>query len=285
MHNAAYRLPESPLTAFRQIHLDFHTSPDIPEIGADFNPDEFAQTLQQAHVNSVTAFARCHHGHIYYDSTINPERIHPHLANRNLLVEQMEACHKRGIRVPIYSTIQWDQFTADAHRDWLCIDNSGKEFGTEPLKPGFYRFLDVFHPGYRQFLFNHVQEMLDTMPCDGFFFDIVQARPSVAKHWLDAMDNAGFNPEHEGDRQRFAQKVIREWESEMTAFIRQRNQDCTIFYNSGHIGPRHRISKSSYSHYELESLPSGGWGYLHFPQAMRYARGSGLDCLGMSTLR
>jgi hypothetical protein len=30
----------------------------------------------------------------------------------------------------------------------------------------------------------------------------------------------------------------------------------------------------------LESLPSGEWGYLHFPMTVRYARNLGLDCLG-----
>jgi hypothetical protein len=30
---------------YRQIHLDFHTSPDIEGVGADFDPDEFADTL------------------------------------------------------------------------------------------------------------------------------------------------------------------------------------------------------------------------------------------------
>jgi hypothetical protein len=267
---------------FRQIHLDFHTSPHIEGIGADFDPNEFAEVLARAKVNSVTCFGRCHHGLIYFDSKVHPERIHPYLSNRNLLLEQIEACHKRGIRVPIYTTVQWDDFSADARRDWLCIDANGREFDTAPLAPGFYRFLDVFHPGYRQFLFDHIAEMLDTLPVDGFFFDIVQARPSLAKHWLDAMDNAGVNPEDEGERQRFSQQVIREWEQEVTDFIRTRNKDCTIFYNSGHVGPRHRDSQNAYTHYELESLPSGGWGYLHFPQAMRYARGMGKDCLGMT---
>ncbi|GAB4464231.1 MAG: hypothetical protein OHK0029_34000 [Armatimonadaceae bacterium] len=273
---------KNPELVFRQIHLDFHTSPDIPEIAADFDPEEFAQTLERAHVNSVTCFARCHHGMIYFDSQKHPERVHPHLKNRNLLREQIEACHKRGIRVPIYVTVQWDDFTADEHRDWLCVDASGREYDTAPLAPGFYRFLDVFHPGYRQFLFDHIDEVLTSLPTDGLFLDIVQARPSLAKYWLDAMDNAGVNPEDEGERQRFAQTVIRDWEHEMTEFIRSRNSDCTIFYNSGHVGPRHRLSQEAYSHYELESLPSGGWGYLHFPQAMRYARVLGKDCLGMT---
>jgi hypothetical protein len=38
----------------------------------------------------------------------------------------------------------------------------------------------------------------------------------------------------------------------------------------------------SFTHLELESLPSGGWGYLHFPIAARYARTLGKDYLGMT---
>ena len=100
---------------FRQIHLDFHTSPFIEGIGAHFDPDEFVHTLEKAHVNSVTCFARCHHGMIYYDSKINPERIHPHLANKNLLREMVAVCHGKKIKVPIYTTLQWDYYTAQEH--------------------------------------------------------------------------------------------------------------------------------------------------------------------------
>jgi hypothetical protein len=267
---------------FRQIHLDFHTSPDIPGIGADFDPETFARTLADAGVNSVTCFARCHHGLIYFDTKLHPERIHPHLARPNLLAEQIEACHRHGIRVPIYTTVQWDAFSADAHREWLCIDDQGREFGTKPLEPGFYRNLDVFHPGYRQFLFDHVADVLESLPVDGLFFDIVQVRPSLAPHWIAAMEAAGVRVEDAAARHAYAQTVIYDWEREMTAFVRARNPDCTIFYNSGHVGPRHRPTVDAYTHYELESLPSGGWGYLHFPQAMRYARTLGNDCMGMT---
>lgn len=48
---------------------------------------------------------------IYSDTKLFPERHHPHL-KRNLLKEQSEACHRRGIRAPVYTTIQWDQFAA-----------------------------------------------------------------------------------------------------------------------------------------------------------------------------
>lgn len=61
----------------RQIHLDFHTGPAIPGVGADFDAREFARTMKQAHVNSVTVFAKCHHWHLYF-KTKHPAR-HPGL--------------------------------------------------------------------------------------------------------------------------------------------------------------------------------------------------------------
>lgn len=270
---------------YRQIHLDFHTSPHIAGVGADFDPAEFADTLARAHVNSVTSFARCHHGMIYYESAAHGERVHPGLVRRDLLPAQIEACHRRGIRVPIYTTVQWDDFSADAHREWLCVDEEGRLAGTKPLQAGFYRTLDVFHPGYRQFLKDHIAEIFRLMPVDGLFLDIVQVKPSLARHWLDAMDDAGFDPEDEAARLRFARRVLDDWKHELSDFIRRQpgyTDACTIFYNAGHVGSGDRTAAAAYSHYELESLPSGGWGYLHFPVAQRYVRGMGKPTLGMT---
>ncbi|QDU70523.1 alpha-amylase family protein [Mucisphaera calidilacus] len=271
--------------SYRHIHLDFHTSPDIEGIGADFDPADFARTLKQAHVSSINLFARCHHGYVYYPSKVNPERIHPHLERPNLLPEQIEACHKQGIRAPIYITVQWDQFTSDEHRDWLLIDENAKPYGNGPMEAGFYRRLDVSHPSYIEFLENHVREVLATMPVDGLWFDIVVPYFSYAKHWLDAMDREGLDVERAEDRTRYSREVIRRFKSRMTEFVRslpEYNEDCTIFYNAGHVGPRHRDCKEAYTHFELESLPGGGWGYMHFPVAQRYARGLGLPTLGMT---
>ena len=36
------------------------------------------------------------------------------------------------------------------------------------------------------------------------------------------------------------------------------------------------------THLELESLPTGGWGYDHFPFSARYCQGLGVDYLGMT---
>ena len=36
------------------------------------------------------------------------------------------------------------------------------------------------------------------------------------------------------------------------------------------------------THLELESLPTGGWGYDHFPLSARYVQGLGMEFLGMT---
>lgn len=91
---------------FPQVHLDFHTSEQIEGVGKDFDPDGFADTLVQAHVNQICCFARDHHGMMYSESKRFPECVRPHLVRRSVLPELIEACHRRGIRVPIYVTVQ-----------------------------------------------------------------------------------------------------------------------------------------------------------------------------------
>ena len=265
---------------FRQIHLDFHTSEAITGIGDRFDPEHFADTLSKARVDSVTCFGRCHHGWIYYETEKFKDRMHPHMS-RNLLKEQIEACHARDIRVPIYLTVQWDQYTSERHPEWLAMDESGKQTGTPPYEAGFYRRLAV-NSGYYDFLKAHVADLFELLPVDGLFFDIVQPLDDSSYFSRQQMLAKGLNPSLVEDRKRFGLDVINTFKTDMSAFIRTLDKDCTIFYNAGHIGPRQRPVKDAYSHFELESLPSGGWGYVHFPMAVRYARGLGLDCMGMT---
>ena len=55
---------------WRQIHMDFRTSPLIPGVGASFDADAFAATLASARVQSIDLFAKCHHGMYYYPTRL-----------------------------------------------------------------------------------------------------------------------------------------------------------------------------------------------------------------------
>jgi hypothetical protein len=266
---------------FRHVHLDFHTSELIDDVAKNFDPEQFAQTLKKAHVNSVNVFARCHHGMLYYDSKKFPERIHPSL-KRNLLKEQIEACHKLDIRTPIYSTVGWDHFSAEQHPEWLLIDETGKVIGTEPQKPGFYRELDLSNPQYVQFLKDHISELFETMPVDGLWLDIIRPIYGYNRKHIDAMRKKGLDINNHLHRHKYYTEVIDNFKHDMSAHIRKMDKNANIFYNGGHIGPDIQNTIADNTHLELESLPSGGWGYMHFPLTGRYARTQGYDLLGMT---
>ena len=267
----------------RQVHLDFHTSEHIPGVGASFDPEAFARTAKDAHVSSVTVFARGHHGWLYYPSKKFPERIHPHLAYRNLLLDQVLALHREGIRAPVYVTVQWDYQSAVTHPEWLIRKKDGSHEGGPFTEPGFYQSLCV-NTGYWDYLKELTVEICETLghELDGFFFDIVGIRPCWCASCRAEMKRRGIDAGDDEAVRDFAKTVIDRFKADMTALVRRYSRTCTIFYNAGHVGPCTKASAGEYTHFELESLPSGSWGYLHFPVTARYARTLGKDSMGMT---
>ncbi|NOI65378.1 alpha-amylase family protein [Vibrio sp. 99-8-1] len=266
--------------AYRQVHLDFHTSQYIPNVGAAFDKQQFANVFVDACVNSVTCFARCHHGYMYYPSKRNSERIHPTLTNKSLLVDQIQALRDKGIRVPIYTTVQWDEYISIHNPEWHVIGEQGEM--TEGLyEPTFRRALCVNTP-YRAWLKEHIVELFEIFPVTGLFLDIVKVIDCSCRWCRADMKAKGLNPSQKDDRMVFAVTMMKEFKQDMSAHIRSFNQDCEIFYNQGHIAPDIRESIEHYSHLEVESLPTGEWGYGHFPAVVRYARTLGHDFIGMT---
>jgi hypothetical protein len=125
--------------AYRQIHLDFHTSPAIPVVGADFNPAEFADTLKRAGVQSINIFAKCHHGMCYYPTKVG--KVHPGL-NRDLLGEMLTALHAEGISAPIYFPIGWEEVAAE-NMNWLEVNAEGVLGGKDPFCAEVNRWRDL----------------------------------------------------------------------------------------------------------------------------------------------
>jgi hypothetical protein len=276
--------PKQFVVPTRQVHLDFHNSELFEDLAKSFDPEQFASTLKKAYVNSVTAFGRCHHGYIYHDTKFK-ERRHPHL-HRNLLKEQIEACHKQNIRVPVYVTVQWDHYTSTHHPEWLMRDENGTPMAyssTNVFKPivGFYNHLDIATP-YIDFLKAYLKDLFEAVPVDGLFLDIHHVLPNANQTAIEGMLKKGLDPTKESVRLMYNNEVMRDYKRDLTEFIRSLDKNCTIFYNSGHIGPQIKNTIPANTHLELESLPSGGWGYLHFPLTCRYARNLGKDLFGMT---
>ena len=209
---------------FRQIHMDFHTSEQIAGVGSAFDPEAFADTLARAHVDSVTCFARCHHGWIYYDTAVHPERRHPAPRARPAAASRSRRATRADIRVPIYTTVQWDHLTAGEHPEWRVITPEGALEGTPPFEAGFYRKLCLNSP-YVELLEAHTRDLQATLPVDGLFFDIVQATECVCRWCQAGMGEQGLDPEDPAAREAYAVATLDRFRTRMSAFVREVTPD------------------------------------------------------------
>lgn len=270
---------------FRQVHLDFHTSPDIPGVGADFDPREFVATLQAARVNSITVFAKCHHGYSYYPTQVGTP--HPHLT-RDLLGEMIEACHAAGIRAPVYTTVTWDELAWATHPEWRQVSASGGTAGPagSPLRPGWKNL--CMNTGYADYVIAQIEELLGRYEVDGLFVDITRyvGGPCICATCLPQMLERGVDPEDPEQLARFALESERRFMRRCTAAIRAIRPDAGIFYNSrlrveGDPELGNRAELDDFTHLEIESLPGGFWGYDHFPLYARYFETFGRPLVAM----
>ena len=265
----------------RQIHLDFHTGPAIPDVGTGFDARDFARTMKRAHVNSVTVFAKCHHGHLYYN-TKRPER-HPGLKRGlDLLGRQVEALHREGLRAPIYISIQCDEYAANTYSDWVArnADTTQVKWGKSVFLPG-WQILDMSSP-YQDFVAEQIAEVLRLFkPVDGLFLDMCWDQPSCSKWAIDGIRKAGLNPEIEADRLQYAKAVSAGYMKCFYRMIKASSPKATVYFNSRPLG---NLPKdiAYLTQVEIEALPTGGWGYMYFPKNVRYARTFARPYMGMT---
>ncbi len=270
---------------FRQIHLDFHTSPLIPGIGGDWDAKAFASTMAAAHVNSVTCFAKCHHGHLYYE-TSHAAR-HPNLRpGLDLLAEQVQALHEVGINAPVYISVQCDEYAANTHPEWLALKPDGSPVGAGPFDAGWH-ILDMNSP-YQEYLVEQVREIMQHFaPVDGVFFDMCWDQPNCSKWAVEAMLREGMNPQDERDRKTHARSVALAYLSRLRTLVGELNAQhggdsaANVAFNSR---PLDNLPEEIryLRHVEIEALPTGGWGYVYFPLNVRYVRTFGVPYLGMT---
>jgi hypothetical protein len=266
--------------SFRQIHLDFHTSEHIEGIGCDFDKTHYQKALLEARVGSVTTFATCHHGWAYYSSRVGP--MHPHL-KFDLLRAQYDACKEIGIKVPIYLTAGVNNAAAVAHPEWRQSGPDGKLTGwaASNIDAGF--FYMCFNTGYLDFLCDQLREVVSLFPDnDGIFLDIITQPECVCHACISSMHAQDLDPLLGEDRKAHCRFVLEKYYRATTAAVRSCHPDTPVFHNSGHITRGDRKILEFFSHLELESLPTGGWGYDHFPVSAKYCANLPHDVLGMT---
>ncbi|MBQ3079590.1 MAG: beta-galactosidase trimerization domain-containing protein [Clostridia bacterium] len=261
---------------FRQVHLDFHTSGMIPGIGKGFSKEQFQKALILGHVDSITVFSKCHHGWAYHPSKAN--RIHPNL-DFDLLGEMLEACREINVNAPVYISAGFDEKEVFDHPEWLNVSPDGQEKGT--FTKAHYHLM-CYNTGYLDVLEKQVEEVMKRYNPVGIFLDISNVRRCVCASCVKSMHQMGLNPDDDADILKHGEMVYKKYAERMEKAVRKYSSTATIFHNAGHIAHGRRDLAGYNTHLELESLPTGGWGYDHFPMSAAYARTVGMDFLGMT---
>lgn len=261
---------------FRQVHLDFHTSEKVPGIGERFSREQFQRALKLGHVDSITLFSKCHHGWAYHPSTAN--RMHPNL-KFDLLGEQLAACREIGVNAPVYLSAGHDEKEVLLHPEWVSVDPRGAE--ASPYTLTHYHLL-CYNTPYLEVLAKQVEEVMEKYNPVGIFLDISAPRMCVCASCVRSMIEKGMDPQDMQDVARHGEMVYANYARRMEQAVRKYSDTATIFHNAGHITHGRRDIAGFDTHLELESLPTGGWGYDHFPMSAAYARTLGMEFLGMT---
>ena len=262
----------------RQVHLDFHTSELLP-VGNKFSKEQFQKALKAGHVNSITVFSKCHHGWSYHPTEVN--EMHPTL-DFDLLGAQLEACKEIDVNAPVYISAGFDEKEYLKRPEWRWCPSPDKDELEEYNKEVHFHAL-CFNTGYLDFLCKQIEEvMVKYNPC-GIFLDIIASRVCYCDKCVSDMKAKGLDIENAEDRESFAQLVLNKYLEKTNEAVRKHSATATIFHNSGHVpkGDYRYIDRNT--HLELESLPTGGWGYDHFPLSAAYVRTvKDKDYLGMT---
>ncbi len=259
---------------FRQVHLDFHTSEKIGGIGSAFSKEQFQHALKLGHVNSITVFSKCHHGWAYHPSEAN--EMHPGL-EFDLLGAQIEAAHEIGVKTPVYLSAGLDEKMTRRHPEWL---RRQKNDAISWEHPGYHEF--CMNSPYLDYLIPQIEEVVRKYDCDGIFLDIVGVRTCWCQNCVKTLLDEGKDPYNDENARELGERVYANYCRRVREAVDAIKPGLPVFHNSGHIRRGRRDLADVDTHLELESLPTGGWGYDHFPLSAAYARTLGKDFLGMT---
>jgi len=261
----------------RQIHLDFHTSPLIPEVGCEFDQDEFGKTLGDAGVQLINLFGKCHHGWFYYPTKVG--RMHPSMKSP-LLPAQIKACRERNIDFTIYTCVGWNEDCATSHPEWQEISPEGILGNKRPFERGFYRWqkLCLNNLEYRALIKAELKEEYELYKPLGFWIDIILQHECICASCRAVAKQKGLRIEDEKDRRRIARMAQIDYMRDIREYIAGLDPELHVYFNgypyAMDLGDDPELANANKRPFvtfmDIESIPSTEWGYSHYPIAAHY---------------
>ena len=278
--------------SIRQIHLDFHTSKYLQNIGKDFDKVSWQEALKEANVQSINIFAKGHHGYSYYPTKIGTQ--HPNL-NFDLLSEQINASKEIGVKTPFYFAVGWSSLDASNHPEWIIKDKNGKSkkgdliesLGDDDPYPPFTWELLMPEGEYLNIILKQTEELCKNYYVDGFWYDII---PNNAVNYNEYsrkdLKKVGIDVNNDLDVERYHIEKIKFFMSSCNDIIKKYHPNASIFYNwSTHMNNSNTFKYKLYefnTSFDLEDLPTTWEGYNEFPLRVKYFSNLNKPVTGMS---
>lgn len=274
-----------------QTHLDFHTSPDVLNIGSNFSKENFQAALKVGGLDSITVFAKCHHSMCYYPTKVG--KMHPHL-DFDLTGAMIEAAHEIGVRAPVYITAGWSHYDSEQHPQWRSVSKDGSytthenmpvEGDKDSFKPNYSWYMMCLNDGeYAQHIYAITEEVCQRYKeLDGLFYDICfMEEACYCDTCKKGMLEMGLNPENEADAKKYLILKRQVFMTKCTEILRKYHPEATIFFNSGGADPYKPEFHDYSTHFEMEDLPTSEGDYNKLPLRARYFANSGKKYIGMT---
>src|ERR1019366_6353953 len=204
---------------------------------------------------------------------------HPSL-KRDLLGEMLTALRPAGIAANYYYCLTWDALAAKRHPEWRILDRDGKPviFGGE--NSGVQWQQVCLNSPYLDQVVRENEELLTHYRGDGCWFDIAWTPPGgcFCQWCREERERLGLSA-LPADIKRHNKMVALRMERRLTELVHSHWPEALVFYNSRTVlGIRDELA--NYSHIEIESLPTGAWGYTHLQQRVREMRTLGKQLVG-----
>ncbi len=278
----------------RQIHLDFHTSEYLPDIGKDFSKEQFQTALKTANVNAINIFGKGHHSWSYYPTKVG--KMHPNL-DFDLLGAQIEACHEIGILAPIYFTFGWSHVDAITHPEWCAREKDGSVMVTrdydwdaapDKSKPYFHWIFMCSNTDYHDHIMAQVEELCSNYDVDGLWFDIYQVfRPCYCEACKSLMKEQGVDADNKEAAIEFRAKSFKKHQKALVNLVHKFHPNASVYFNgcTALTRGKYNFTLEMYEHntvQDLEDLPTTWGGYDKLPIQSKYFLKAGYPITAMS---
>ena len=171
--------------SYRRHLCDMHIDHWDESFLSRFSPEEYVENLKIAKIQNAMLYFQSHVGLCYYP-TESGVMHRAFLGKEDMMKRTVELCHKNGIDVTGYYSLNYNTVEHDRHPQWRMLEanrrsrrenlgaksdeNGAHAFAS--LQEGRYGLCCPNNFEYREFVYRQIDEMLEYFTVEGMFFDM-----------------------------------------------------------------------------------------------------------------